>query len=298
MSLDLEQPEVVTDLPDSAAAGAANPEPQESPTLFDPDTGEELQQQQPDPDEAEEELEGVKLRGSKDALERFKAERLMQKDYTQKTQATAEERRALEARERQFQETAQAHQVHIREVAQLVAIDDRLKEFEKAGVTFQTLNALADTDPVQALKLQNELNSLQAKKAELGGSITRKEQARLMESQRSNAKQIYEAQQVLARDIKGWSPEMASKITEYVIKDIGYPPEVLDSVTQPGFVKMAHKAMLYDQLQKQSKAKPVAAPTPPASRVNGGGATVTKKLSEMSYDDFVASRRKFQSTHR
>lgn len=291
MSLDLEQPEVVADLPDSSP-----PEVQEDPSL-EAEEGAELNQPT-EPDEAEDEVEGVKLRGPKDALERLKAERLMQKDYTQKTQATAEERRALEARERQFHEAAQAHAKFIEEVADLRAIDRRLAEFEKAGVTFQTLNALADSDPVQALKLQNELNSLQAKKAELAGSITHKQRVQAMEQQRATAKQVYEAQQVLSRDIKGWSPELANKLTDYLVKDGGYPPEALDNVTQPAFVKLAHKAYLYDQLQKKSQAKPAAAPTPPASRVNGGGSNVTKKLSEMSYDEYVASRRKFQQTHR
>lgn len=294
MSLDVEQPEVVTDLPDSSAVETAPPEPEK---LFDPDTGEELNQST-ELDELEEELEGVKLRGPKDALERIKAERLMQADYTRKTQEVAETRKAVEARERQFQEAAQVHAKFIEEVADLRAIDRRLAEFEKAGVTFQTLNALADSDPVQALKLQNELNSLQAKKAELTGSITHKQRVQAMEQQRATAKQVYEAQQVLSRDIKGWSPELASKLTDYLVKDGGYPPEALDNVTQPAFVKLAHKAYLYDQLQKKSQAKPPAAPTPPASRVNGGGSNVTKKLSEMGYDEYVASRRKFQQTHR
>jgi SET domain-containing protein len=49
-----------------------------------------------DPDE-EDEIEGVKLRGKKEALERIKAERLMQADYTRKTQEVAEQRRTIEA---------------------------------------------------------------------------------------------------------------------------------------------------------------------------------------------------------
>jgi hypothetical protein len=296
MSLDLEQP---AELPDSAPApDAGTLETEGAPSLLDPETGEELQPQQPEPDEAEEELEGVKLRGPKDALERFKAERLMQADYTRKTQEVAESRKAQEAREAQFQQAAQAHQQFIEEISDLRAVDRRLQEFEKAGVTFQALNALADTDPVQALKLQNELNSLQAKKAELTGSITQKQRAQAMESQRATAKQVYEAQQVLARDIKGWSPELANKLTDYAVKEAGYPPQVLESVTQPAFVKTLHKAYLYDQLQKQRTAKTPAAPAPPASRVGGGGATVTKKLSEMSDAEYTAYRQKYVKNHR
>jgi hypothetical protein len=299
MSLDLEQP---AELPDSAAApDAAPPATDDSGALdasSDTDLDTDLDPQAPVDEDEEDEIDGVKLRGKKDALERIKAERLMQADYTRKTQEVAEARKAHEAREAQFQQAAQTHSKFIEEIADLRNVERRLKEFADAGVNLQSLNALVDTEPQQAVKLQNELNWLQAQKAELTGSITQKQRVQAMESQRATAKQVFEAQQVLARDIKGWSPELANKLTDYAVKDLGYPPEVLNSVTQPAFVKTLHKAMLYDQLQKQRTAKTPAAPAPPASRVGGGGATVTKKLSEMSDAEYTAYRQKYVKNHR
>jgi hypothetical protein len=106
-----------------------------------------------------------------------------------------------------------------------------------------------------------------------------------------------EARQVLERDIKGWSPELASKLETFG-REQGFPPEVLSNVNQPAFIKTLHKAYLYDQLEKQRKAKPPATPVAPVTRIGGGGAATTKKLSELSGDEYDAARRKFIQTHR
>lgn len=252
----------------------------------------EQPEQQTEDDETEDEIEGVKLRGKKEALERLKAERLMQSDYTRKSQDVAEQRKAIEAERALIQQTAQSHQQHIREVAQLVAIDDRISQF--ANVNWQ---GLADQDPVQALKLHTEYTQLQAQRAQLGDSLTQKRQQQAQEAERATAKQILQAREVLERDIKGWSPDLAAKLTDYG-KTQGYPAEVLSAVTQPAFVKTLHKAFLYDQLVKQRTAKPAATPTPPVGRVSGGNAANTKKLSDLSDAEFAAARRRYIQNNR
>lgn len=243
-------------------------------------------------DDDEDEVDGVKLRGKKEALERFKAERLMNKDYTQKTQAVAEERRALEQREAQFKQSAQSHQQYIREVAQVVAIDDRLAQFSQ--VNWQQLT---DQDPVQALKLHTEFTQLQATKGQLVNALTQKQQQAQQEQQRSTARQLMEARQVLERDIKGWSPELAGKLMDFGVK-VGFPREAMDTITQPAIVKMLHKAYLYDQLEQARAKKPPTAPAAPVTRVGGGSAATTKRLSEMSDAEYSAARQKYKQTHR
>ena len=93
-------------------------------------------------DDLEDEVDGVKLRGKKDALEKLKAERLMQADYTRKTQEVAEQRRTFDAEREQFQRAAQTHQQYLREIGQLTGIDERLAQFSQ--VNWQ---ALTDQDP-------------------------------------------------------------------------------------------------------------------------------------------------------
>ena len=83
--MSLEQP---AEMQDSATTGAAPQvsEP-EVPDNTDDDLSPELLEddEQPTDDELEDELEGVKLKGKKDALEKLKAGRLMQADDTRKT---------------------------------------------------------------------------------------------------------------------------------------------------------------------------------------------------------------------
>lgn len=256
-------PDIVEDLPDGDLQEQANPD------------GEE-----------EDEIDGVKLRGKKEALEKLKSERSMHADYTRKTQEVAEQRKSFEAREQQFQQTAQSHQQHIREVATLVTIDDRLAQFSNFD-----FNAAADQDPVQALKLHNEFTQLQARRAQVLGSITQKQQGQQEEMQRSNARQILEARQVLERDIKGWSPELANKLAEYG-KAEGYEPKVLDNVTSATFIKTLNKAFKWDQYEKQQRAKAPATPAPPVTRLSGTTATSTKTPAQMSDAEFATFRRR------
>lgn len=280
--LDLEQPAPELD---SAAGDTATTDPVDLPDDNADTTDAELDTQQT-AEEIEEELDGIKLRGSKEAVEKHKAERLMQADYTRKTQDVAETRKSLDAREAAFQENAKNHQAYIREVAQVVAVDDRLAQFANVNWT-----ALTDQDPVQALKLHTEFTQLQARRGQLVGSLTQKQQAQQQEQQRSHAKQLMDARQVLERDIKGWSPELAGKLAEYGSSQ-GFTAQELSNVTQPALVKALHKAFLYDQLQKQRAVKPTPKPAEPVTRVGGGNAVTTKDPARMSDAEFSAWRKR------
>jgi hypothetical protein len=283
----LEQPAT----PDSAVGDTTTVDSADLPDSNLEGTDGELGDQQT-PEEIEEELEGIKLRGSKESLEKLKSERLMQADYTRKTQEVAETRKSLEADRAQFQESAKSHQQYIREVAQVVAIDDRLAQFSQ--VNWQ---ALTDQDPVQALKLHTEFTQLQARRGQLANALTQKQQVQQQEQQRTHAKQLMEARQVLEREIKGWSPDLAGKLMEYGSTQ-GFSAQELNNVTQPALVKVLHKAHLYDQLQKQRQAKPTATPAPPVTRVSGAAASSTKPLSEVSDAEFIRRRREYISKHR
>lgn len=284
--MELEQPSgdsaavVDTATPDTTTGDAAE-------IKFDEVTGLPLEQQQePVEEDIEEDLDGVKIRGKKDAVERAKAERLMHKDYTQKTQATADERRSLEADRAAFQQATQTHQQHLREVAQLVAVDERLAQFAQVNWT-----ALTDENAVQALKLHTEFTQLQAQRGQLVGALTQKQQQHQQTQQRETARQLMEARQVLQRDIKGWSPELAEKLREHG-QSRGIPADALDKVTNPALVKLLHDSYVLAQLQKQRTAKPPAAPAPPATRLSGSAAVSTKEPSQMSDAEFAAWRRR------
>ena len=265
-----------------------------APNVFDePDTDlePELPEQLPEDDDVEEEVEGVKIRGKKEALDRHKSERLMHADYTRKTQEVAEQRKAFDAERAQHQ---QVSQTYLREVAQLTNIDDRLGQF--AQVNWQ---ALSDQDPAQAQKLYFEYQQLQGNKAHLVGELTQKRQYAAMQEQQETAKQLQEADGYLKREVKGWSPERSNELMVYGLKT-GFPEEALRVFTRqvPAFGVALHKANLYDQLMSQRTAKPPVEPPPPVTRVSGAGAQSTKRLSDMSDKEYAASRRAYIQKYR
>ena len=265
-----------------------------APSIFDADTttdesDTDLPEQAPKEEDAEDEIDGVKLRGKKELLERIKSERLMQSDYTRKTQEVAEQRRAFEAERAQHQ---QVTQTYLREVAQIVATDERLNQFQK--VDWQ---ALSDSDPVQAQKLYFEFQQLQGTRSQLQNSLTQRQQYDAMQAQQTTAKRLQEARAVVERDIKGWSPELQSKLVE-AGKSNGYDAQELQNLTDPRAVKLLHKAYLYDQLVSKRATPAAPPPPPPVTRVTGSGAASTRKLSEMSDAEYAAARRSYIAKHR
>ena len=287
--LDLEQPAPL----DSDAVDTATPDTGDLPdSHLDATEGEQPELQTPE--EVEEELEGIKLRGSKESIEKLKSERLMQADYTRKTQDVAETRKSLEAERTQFQETAKSHQEYIREVAQVVAVDERLAQF--AQVNWQALN---QQDPVQAQALHIEFTQLQARRGQLVGTLTQKQQQRQLEAQQIDAKRANEAEAVVMREIKDWGPEKHRQFMEYGKKS-GLEPESVRKmlIEFPQAAKFLDKALTYDKVLAQRVKKPMTEPAAPVTRVGGGAAASTKPLSEVSDAEYNRRRREYISKHR
>jgi hypothetical protein len=247
-----------------------------------------LLEQQVEPEEIEDELEGVKLRGPKDVLERIKAERLMQADYTRKTQEVAEQRKAIEADRERFQQAAKTHQEHLRDAARLVAIQDRYAQFQ--NVNWAQLNA---EDPVRAQALHIEFTQLQSQGAQLANSLAQREQRRQLESQQESAKRANDAEAIVMREVKDWGPEKLKKFVDAGEK-AGLPAEGVRQllIHFPQAARFMNKALMYDQLLAQRMQKqPQALPTP-ASRVGGSAAANTKPLSEVTDPREWAERRR------
>lgn len=288
MSLDLEQPapELDSDL--------ANTTP-ETPETDDSNPDAALLTQDVVPEEAEDELDGVKLRGPKEVLERIKAERLMQADYTRKTQEVAEQRRAIEQQRTQFEEAARVHQEHIREVGRLAAIEERLGQFQQ--VNWQQLNA---ENPQQAQALLIELNQLQAARGQLANSITQKEQQRKLEAERTSATRVNEAEAIVMREVKDWGPEKLAKFVEAGQKAGAQPEDVRQLLIQfPWASRFLNKGLQYDQLLAQRLQKPKQEPPKPAAKVGGGAAANTKPLGDITDPrEWAEARRQRKSQNR
>jgi hypothetical protein len=290
MSLDLEQPAQ----PDSAAVveDTAPPATNDADTApvereFD-DDGLPIEAAAPVDDEEEDDLDGVKIRGKKEALEKLRAERLMHKDYTQKTQNAAEQLRTAEATKAQYQQAAQVQQHFAAELGEMQVIDRQLAQY--AQVNWQQW---ADQDAAAASKAHMAFTQLQTRRGQLWAGVTEKHQQLQTFNEREDAKRSSEAEAVVAREIKDWGPEKYRALQEFA-EAKGVDKESLRRmlVNVPKSAAILTDAMKWRQLEQQRAKKPPVAPAPPVTRLSGVGAAATKEPSQMSDSEFAAWRKR------
>ena len=246
-------------------------------------TDEPTDSQPVESDDEEIEHEGAKYKVPKPLKEAF----LRQADYTTKTQTLAEERRGLEAERQQLAAQQQFQQQHIKDVAKVMSIDERLEQFRQID-----WNAAMDADPVGAMKLDRQMRELQQQRTQVVQSIEQTQARTSYESQQATARRNAEAAQELAREIKGFGTPEVTKALKDTGKAFGYKPEELDSVTDPRAVRLLHEAYMYRKLVAEKKAPEAGKTITPITRVSGAAATVQKDPSRMSDSEFAQWRKR------
>lgn len=259
MSTEQEQPSGDSQVQDEGQdVGTTSDELDES--LLQP---EELDSEQSeDEDDLEEDLDGLKVRGKKEAIEKLKAERLMQADYTRKTQEVAEARKQAEAERQVFETERQVHMQNLQEVATMRAIEMQLQNF--AQVNWQQL---ADQDPVQAMKLDHQMRALQSQREQLRASVAQRYEQFTQMQQQEAARQLAEGQKVLQRDIPGWGPELASKLSAFALAN-GYTEREVSAIRSPAMVRSLYREYQMAEAKKQATKRPVQVQAAPVTRVN------------------------------
>lgn len=242
---------------------------------------------------AEDELGELDVDGEKFALpkkvaERLQSERMMNADYTRKTQALAEDRRQLESHEQALAKQYEAQKQFLEDHAKVHAIQDQLAEYEKVNWP-----ELIQNDPIKAMELQHYRDQLNAKLNAAQGSIAQKQQQLALDEQQSFAKQVQEAKAYVEREIPGWNEQRDNQLHAYV-QSIGLNGAEISRfmVKNPALFSVMHKAELYDQLVKKQPAKqtqqtPQAKPVPKV----GGNKGVDKDPSMMTDREYAAWRK-------
>ena len=271
------------------SAPVETPEPS---NLFDADPieTESTETVEPVDDSEEIDYDGEKFKVPSKLKDAF----LRQADYTTKTQTLAQQRQEFEAAQQQFVQRQQFQQQHIADVAKVMAIDERLEQFNKLD-----WNALTDADPVQALKLDRQMRELQQQRNQHVQSVEQAQARMQYETQQSTVRNLESAKAQLAKEIKGYgTPELTKALVD-VGKSFGYKPEELTQVNDPRAVKLLHEAYMYRQLVAKSKAKE-SVEVKPITRVSGGGAAISKSLGDASLSDaeYNRLRREYISKHR
>ena len=226
---------------------------------------------QPEDDTEEVDWDGEKYRVPKplkDAL-------LRQADYTRKTQELAEQRRTVEQHFTSLTQQAELQQQTLEHRVALRNVEQTLQQLQSID-----FNQYDQSDPqVAAWVAQQSMRVVQYSqaKAELESAIAKTETDFQQLSERSRANAIAQADQVLSREIEGWSPQLVRDLAGYAAENFGITPQELqDSVINPDgtadtrtFKVLArlHKAetelaKLRAQTQKAQQAAKQAAVTP------------------------------------
>lgn len=273
--------------PDSEVAAPAEAQEESNDTSIDTSLIEsDSESQETEAPAEEDDSEEVDYEGEKYKLpKKLKDALLRQQDYTQKTQAVAEQRRALEAQAQQVQQHAQLSQQYVAEYAEALALDKELAQYKTIN-----WNRLMDADPVQAMKLDRQMRDIQARRDEVVSSVTQKQQAQAIEAQRIAQQRLNEGRAVLEREIKGWTPDTAKALASFGMEQ-GFTEQELAQVNDPRTVKLLHKAWQYDQLMKAKTAKPEPVTQErPVTRITASKGTV-KTPDKMTDKEFAAWRR-------
>lgn len=232
-------------------------------------------------------VDGEKFALPKKVAERLNSERMMNADYTRKTQALAEDRRQLESQSESLAKQYQEQQQFIQDHARVVALNDQLAAYEKLN-----WHELIQQDPQQAMVYQQQQRELERQRDEAQSSIAQKQQQFALNEQQSLAKRVQEAKAYVEREIPGWTNERDTQLQQYAQK-IGLNDKELGPtmIKHPVLFSLLHKAEMYDRLAKaqpkQTQQAPQAKPVPKV----GANKTVQKDPSAMTDREYAEWRR-------
>ena len=190
---------------------------------------------------------------------------LRQADYTRKTQELAEHRRALDVDRQALAERVSAHEGASKDRLRLAALDHQIEDFE--GVDW---DGYAAADPEGAQSMWTTFQQLGQAREQLAYAVNHHEERGALQAARKAAETMAETGRTLAREIDGWSPEVAGKLVDYA-QAFGVTMEELQEMADPRLWKLLHKAWRADQAS-EAGARETAQAVRPAVSVSGGGA--------------------------
>lgn len=255
------------------------------PQDLDASDSPEIEQTEPEEDLEEFDWNGKKIKGPKGLKDGV----LMQADYTRKTQEIAETRRQLEERAQHIDQQSKAGEEEMNARAALISIDSDLKSYE--NVDWDKWEA---TDLFAAQAGFRKFQQLKEARGQVGEYLGERQKARTEQTQQETAKRLQETRQFAEKQIKGWSPDVDAKITDFATKELGFDWNTLKAAYTPAVYKALHLAWLGHQaINTKPNAPAPKAPVEPLKVVAAKANPPAKKnLSEMSMDEYVAHRQK------
>lgn len=218
-------------------------EPVEAPTES-PDQPEEAEQVE----ETEEERVEIEIDGERyEVPEKLKEAFLKNKDYTQKTQELAEQRKLFQQEREQAQRAFEVQQKFQAEYQDLTAIHVKLQQFET--IDWQ---ALANDNVTQFLALKEQRDQLQRTLDTRSTALNQAVQQFMSEQETRKAQTLTQAVEKLKSSIKGWNDDLASSLRSS-LKDYGFSPDEAGFTpfnSDPRYVQVLHDAYQFRQLKQ------------------------------------------------
>lgn len=220
------------------------------------------------PEEEEElDIDGNPLKVPKTLAEKLKARMMMQADYTQKTQAVAEQRKEIEAKRQAIEAEEATRSELFKEEAQLFALRQRLDQY--ANVNWQ---ALAQDDVQKYAAAQAEYTQLRDYAERLSGHVEGRKAQLDQAREQETAIALSRAVEALNKPNPnlGWDgkfdADKRASLTKFGM-ELGYTNEELSNTTHPLMIQTLNLARIgYETLRKQSASlkspTPVAKPVP------------------------------------
>ena len=245
---------------------------------------------QADTDESDPELVDVEWEGKiykltpevKDALMR-------QADYTKKTMEVAEQRKAFESQQQQFQQTVQQQEQFFEDAANVRAIEGQLKQFDQVD-----WNQLSYDDPVEFQRLDFQRRQLVENRNNHVQRMTHAQQEAAQTQQQEVAKLKEQGLKQLAKDIPGWGEETAKTIFKAGMDHYGFNKQEMGSVLDPRMVRVLDDARRYREIVAKSKSKKAPPPVEaePVKPIKGKSAKASTDPDNMSTKEWMAWREK------
>lgn len=257
----VEQPVSSESLPDSmedriaSIFGGAEPEqPKAQPKAASEDAPEETEAVAEESAPPAEETFELEVDGEKFLLPKKLEKGYMQeRDYTQKSQQLADQRRLIDtqaaqarawALEQEFVQNVSAEQT------QIAQLDAAIKQY--AGLNWSEMT----TDDI--VRHRMNLDGLKEQRASLSEALEGKRGEFQKKLTEQHQQVIAQGQEYLSKKIPGWGADLAKQVAAFAVER-GIPQAEVSQILNPVHVEILYDAMKFRELQ--SKAKPaVVAP--------------------------------------
>lgn len=263
--------------------------PDESEEETEESEGSEAEEQEDD-DSGEEEEEArkftIKVDGKEIQLTEAELIERAQKgtDYSNKTMAVAEERKAVEA------ERAKVTEVRTQVEQDRTEIVNRLTAYTKfieSQVGQMPDAALLDYDTAGYLRQKEQYEARRGQLQQAYSEIQRLQDESARQRQADIAARAESTEKVLKDTLPGWNDDTLSELAKYA-NGLGLNPQTAsEAMLSPGFWELAHKAKAYDAIQaKKATLKPtekLAKVAKPSTANQSGKATERAKREAAFY---------------